>query len=107
MRTHNIPSCYRKSKRFLLCLLTWRFPQPSLARTTPVSELIFMVLKVFEPLKFDCIYALYNSESYSRFPVFKFSKGNNSVKIFEELWSLFSAYCLMMLYICIKFHENN
>ena len=23
-----------------------------------------------------------------------------------ELWSLFSAYCLMMLYICIKFHEN-
>ena len=23
-----------------------------------------------------------------------------------ELWSLFSVYCLMMLYICIKFHEN-
>ena len=35
MRTHNIPSCYRKSKRSLLCLLIWRFYQPSLARTTP------------------------------------------------------------------------
>ena len=35
MRTHNIPSCYRKSKRFLLSLLTWRYYQPSLARTTP------------------------------------------------------------------------
>ena len=23
-----------------------------------------------------------------------------------ELWYLFSAYCLMLLYICIKFHEN-
>ena len=23
-----------------------------------------------------------------------------------DLWSSFSAYCLMMLYICIKFHEN-
>ena len=28
MRTHNIPSCYRKSKRSLLCLLTWCFHQP-------------------------------------------------------------------------------
>ena len=26
------------------------------------------------------IYALYNSESYSRFLIFKFSKGNGSVK---------------------------
>ena len=23
-----------------------------------------------------------------------------------ELWFLFSAYCLKLLYICIKFHEN-
>ena len=28
MRTHNIPSCYTKSKRSLLCLLTWRFTNP-------------------------------------------------------------------------------
>ena len=32
------------------------FYQPSLARTTPVSKLIFMVPMVFEPLKFDCSY---------------------------------------------------
>ena len=23
-----------------------------------------------------------------------------------DLWYLFSAYCLMLLYICINFHEN-
>ena len=57
MRTHNIPSCYRKSKRSLLFLLTWRYNQPPLARTTPVClELIFMVPMVFEPLKFDCTF---------------------------------------------------
>ena len=38
MRTHNIPSCYRKSKRSLLRLLTWRYNQPSFVRTTPVSN---------------------------------------------------------------------
>ena len=26
------------------------------------------------------IYALYNSESYSKFPIFTFSKGNNYIK---------------------------
>ena len=26
--------------------------------------------------------------------------------VLVELWFLFSAYCLMVLYICIKFHEN-
>ena len=31
MRTHSIPLCYRKSKRSLLCLLTWRSNQPSMA----------------------------------------------------------------------------
>ena len=38
MRTHNIPSCYRKSKRSLLSLLTWRYYQLSLAQTTLVSN---------------------------------------------------------------------
>ena len=55
MRTHNIPSCYRKSKRSLLCLVTWGYCQPSMARTTRL-KLIFIVPKVFEPLKFDCMY---------------------------------------------------
>ena len=54
MIAHNIPSCYRKSKRSLLSLLTWRYCQPSLARTTRL-ELLCMIPKVFEPLKFDCI----------------------------------------------------
>ena len=57
MRTHNIPS-YKKSMRSLLCLLTLHYYQPSLALTTRL-ELIFMVPKVFEPLKFDCIYAIW------------------------------------------------
>ena len=35
-----------------------------------------------------------------------FSKGHNSVKMYVELWSLISAYCLITLYICTKFHEN-
>ena len=61
MRTHKILSCCRKSKRSLICFLTWCYCQPSFARTTPVSnypclELTFMVPKEFEPLKFDCIY---------------------------------------------------
>ena len=54
MRTHNIPPCYRKSKRDLFC------PELALLSTLigsnyPCLELICMVPKVFEPLKFDCI----------------------------------------------------
>ena len=56
---------------------------------------------------YNFIYMLYITESYSRFPIYKFSKGKYfSLKMLVELWFLFSAYCLMMLYICIKFHEN-
>ena len=55
MRTHNIPSCYTKSKRSLLFFLNWRFCQPSLARTT-LSRTNFHGPKVFEPLKLDCSY---------------------------------------------------
>ena len=40
LRTHNIPSCYRKSKRSLICLLTWRFHQPSLLEL-PLSRTNF------------------------------------------------------------------
>ena len=52
MRTHNIPPCYRKSKRDLFCLLSFINPhwlELSLSRTN------FHGPKVFEPLKFDCI----------------------------------------------------
>ena len=53
MRTHNTPSCYRTSKRLILP------PELALLSTLigsnyPCLELIFMVPKVFEPLKFDC-----------------------------------------------------
>ena len=40
------------------------------------------------------------------FPIFKFSKGNNSIKM-EELWSLLSVHRLMMLYISRKFNEKS
>ena len=37
----------------------------------------------------------------------KFSKGHNSVKnVGRSIWSLLSAYLLIMLHICTKFHEN-
>ena len=51
MRTHNIPSCYRKSKRSLLCPPDLALL--SVASNYPCLELICMVQKVFEPLKFD------------------------------------------------------
>ena len=46
----------------LLCLLSWRYDKHSLARTTPLSNILLLFLEhlvmvptVFEPLKFDCI----------------------------------------------------
>ena len=36
----------------------------------------------------------------------KFSKGHNSVKMYMEIQFFFSAYCLMVVYICTKIHEN-
>ena len=55
MRTHNIPPCYRKIKEILIM-------PPDLAQLSnligsnyPSLGIIFMVPKVFEPLKFDCI----------------------------------------------------
>ena len=54
MRTHNIPPWYRNIKEIL------RPPDLALLSTLigsnyPCLELIFIVPKVFEPLKFDCI----------------------------------------------------
>ena len=54
MGTHNITSCYRKSEILMestdLVLLS-----TLIGSNYPCLELIFMVLKVFEPLKFDGI----------------------------------------------------
>ena len=36
----------------------------------------------------------------------KYSKGHNSVKMYVEVWSLFSANRLIMRFICTKFHEK-
>ena len=36
----------------------------------------------------------------------KNSKGHNYVKMLVEFRFFFSAYHLMMIYICTKFHEN-
>ena len=36
----------------------------------------------------------------------KILKGHNSVKMYVELWFLFSAHRLIMVYISTKFHEN-
>ena len=62
MRAFNIPSCYRKSRIEILIMP----PDLALLSTLiglnyPCLELICMVPKVFEPLKFDCIsLATYN-----------------------------------------------
>ena len=58
MRTHSIPPCYRKIKEILI-IHPDLAPDLALLSTLtgsnyPCLELIFMVPKVFEPLKFDC-----------------------------------------------------
>ena len=55
MRTHNIPSCYRKSKENLILPPDLALSSTLIGSNYPCLELIFMVPKVFEPLKFDCI----------------------------------------------------
>ena len=42
----------------------------------------------------------------TQFLLSEFSKGHHSVKNRGGLMLLVFSYCLMMLYICIKFHEN-
>ena len=55
MRTHNIPSCYRNSKEILIMPPDLVLLLTLVGSNYPCLELIFMVPKVFEPLKFDCI----------------------------------------------------
>ena len=55
MRTHNIPPCYRKIKEILIMPPDFALLSTLIASNYPGLELIYMVPKVFEPLKFDCI----------------------------------------------------
>ena len=54
MRAHNIPSCYRKSKKILSKPPDLALLSTLIGSNYPCLELISMVPKVFEPLKFDC-----------------------------------------------------
>ena len=55
MRTYNIPSSYRKSE-ILIMPADLALLSTLTGSNYPCLELICMVPKVFEPLKFDCIY---------------------------------------------------
>ena len=55
MSTHNIPLCYRKSKKYIIFMPSDLAPWLTLISSNyPCLEHIFMVRKVFEPLKFYC-----------------------------------------------------
>ena len=56
MRTHNIPSCYRKIKEILIMPPDLALLSTLIGSNYSCLDLILMVPKVFEPLKFDCIY---------------------------------------------------
>ena len=42
----------------------------------------------------------------TQFLIYKFSKGHHSIKNIGGIMVLVLCYCLMKLYICIKFQEN-
>ena len=54
MRTHNIPLCYRKIKEILIMPPDLALLSTLTGSNYPCLELIFMVSKVFKPLKFNC-----------------------------------------------------
>ena len=56
MRTHNIPPCYRKIKEILIMPSDLALLSTLIGSNSSCLELIFMVPKVFKPLKFDCTY---------------------------------------------------
>ena len=60
MRTHNIPSCFRKIKEIIIIPPDLALLSTLISSNYPCLELIFMVPKVFEPLKFDCITEILN-----------------------------------------------
>ena len=65
MRTHNIPPCYRKIKEILIVPPDLALLSTLIGSNCPCLELIFMVPKVFEPLKFDCIFIYSTKEHIS------------------------------------------
>ena len=67
MRTHNIPSCYRKYIPLIPPDLALWFTLVS--SNYPCLEHIFMIPKVFEPLKFYCNkeYSLYTLQIFFTF----------------------------------------
>ena len=56
MRTHNIPPFYRKIKEILIMPPDLTLLSTLTGLNCPCLEQIFMVPKVFEPLKFYCIF---------------------------------------------------
>ena len=69
MRTHNIPPSYRKIKEILIMPPDLALLSTLIGSNYPCLELIFMVPKVLEPLKFDCICILNFVFGFSLFPV--------------------------------------
>ena len=55
MGTNNIPSCIRKSSKYPIKPPGLPLKSTLIGSNYPSLELIFMVPKVFQPLKFDCI----------------------------------------------------
>ena len=56
MGTHNIPPCYRKIKEILIMSPDLALLSTLIGSNYSCLELIVMVPKVFEQLKFDCSY---------------------------------------------------
>ena len=56
MRTHNLLPCYRRNKEILIMQPDLALLSTLIGSNYPCLELIFIVPKVFEPLKFDCIF---------------------------------------------------
>ena len=54
MRTHNIPLYYRNIKEILIMPPDLALLSTLIGSNYPCLELIFMVPKELEPLKFDC-----------------------------------------------------
>ena len=82
MRTNNIPSCKRKSSKYLIKPPDLPLKSTLIGSNYPCLELIFMVQKVFEPLKFDCTC----THPY----------------VFGSFWLfyVFLQLCLLLIYVC-------
>ena len=64
MRTHSMPPCYRKIKEVLIMPPDLALLSTLTGSNYPCLELIFMVPKMFESLKFDCIIIIFLYERW-------------------------------------------